>query len=61
MRLSWHRAYALAHQHLGFTPGELATVARTGFEQSFLPLDRKWELLAAVDRELALLGLVREG
>jgi adenosine deaminase len=55
------REYELAHAHLGFTPGELATVTRTGFEHAFLPLDRKWELLAAVDRELELLGLIRGG
>lgn len=54
------REYALAHEHLGFTPRELATVARTGFEHAFLPLDTKWELLADVDRELDLLGLVPE-
>lgn len=55
------REYQAAHGELGFTPSELATVARTGFEHAFLPLDRKWELLARVDRELALLGLIREG
>ncbi len=54
------REYELAHRHLGFTPSELATVTRTGFEHAFLPLDRKWDLLASVDRELALLGLITE-
>lgn len=55
------REYALAHQHLGFTPRELATVARTGFDHAFLPLDEKWGMLADVDRELELLGLIPEG
>jgi adenosine deaminase len=54
------REYELAHTFLGFTPGELATVARTGFQHAFLPLDRKSELLATVDREFEMLGLVRE-
>jgi len=55
------REYQLSHQHLGFTPRELATVARAGFEHAFLPLDDKWDLLAEVDRELELLGLIPEG
>lgn len=54
------REYALSHEHLGFTPRELATVARTGFEHAFLPLDEKWGILADVDRELEMLGLIPE-
>ncbi len=54
------REYQAAHEELGFTPSELATVARTGFEHAFLPLDRKWDILAEVDRELEILGLIRD-
>jgi adenosine deaminase len=52
------REYELAHEHLGFSAGELARVARTGFEHAFLPLDRKRELLERVDAEFARLGVV---
>jgi len=52
--------YLAAHTDLGFTPRELATVARTGFEHAFLPLDEKWNLLADVDRELELMGLITQ-
>jgi len=45
--------YEKAHQHLSFTPQELAQVARMGFEAAFLPQDEKAALLAAVDRSLA--------
>lgn len=37
--------YLLAHEHLGFTWGELLQVARMGFEAAFLPWPEKRELV----------------
>jgi len=44
--------YRAAARHLDFDAGELAAVARMGFESAFLPLDEKEVLLAQVDDEL---------
>jgi adenosine deaminase len=41
--------YERAAEHLDFDPGELAAVARMGFEAAFLPLEEKELLLAEVD------------
>ncbi len=51
--------YARAAEHLGFDAGELAAVARMGFEAAFLPLEEKEVLLAEVDE--ALEELLTEG
>lgn len=52
------REYALAQEHLGFSPGQLARVARTGFEHAFLAYDAKQRLLEQVDTEFARLGVI---
>lgn len=44
------REYLLAHEHLGFTLGELTHVARMGFEAGFMPWPEKVEMLARFDR-----------
>jgi adenosine deaminase len=44
--------YRAAARYLDFDAGELAAVARMGFESAFLPLDEKEVLLAEVDEEL---------
>lgn len=44
--------YRRAAEHLDFDAGELAAVARMGFEAAFLPLEEKEILLAEVDEEL---------
>jgi adenosine deaminase len=45
--------YARAAHHLGFTPPELARMARMGFEAAFLPRDERARLLDDVDASLA--------
>jgi adenosine deaminase len=47
--------YAHAANELHFTMSELCTLARNGFESAFMPEDERKALLAAVDREYALL------
>jgi adenosine deaminase len=44
--------YGLAAKHLAFTFDELCTVARTGFQNAFLPAVERAALLARVDIEL---------
>ncbi len=44
--------YRAAARHLDFDAGELAAVARMGFEAAFLPLEARELLLAQVDEEL---------
>lgn len=44
--------YGLAAKHLDFTFDELCKVARTGFENAFLPEPERSALLAATDREM---------
>ena len=44
--------YGLAAKHLGFTFDELCKVARTGFENAFLPDAERAALLVATDREM---------
>jgi len=52
------REYHHARVHQGFTPFELARLARMGFEAAFLPWPEKVALLAMVDLELEeLLGV----
>ncbi len=43
--------YALAQQTFGFSDEQLREIARNGFEASFLPPERKLELLNRFDRE----------
>jgi adenosine deaminase len=45
--------YALAHEALGFTAGELTRVAAHGFRASFLPLEVREAHLAALERWVA--------
>lgn len=44
--------YRLAAEHLGFTAGELADIARVGFESAFLPFPDKVEMLMDFDEEV---------
>ncbi len=46
------REFALAADALGFTAGELADIARTGFESAFLPFPDKVEMLTDFDDEV---------
>jgi adenosine deaminase len=47
--------YGLAAQHQGFTFEELCRLARSGFENAFLPEKERTALLARVDAEIAML------
>jgi len=47
------REFALARDHLAFTPDELVRIARTGFECAFLPPEERTELLEVFDRSVA--------
>ena len=44
--------YGLAAKHLGFTFDELCTIARTGFENAFLPEPERTALIATTNLEL---------
>ncbi len=46
---SLNREYALAQQVFGFSDDQLREIARNGFEASFLPAERKIELLNRFD------------
>lgn len=46
---SLNREYALAQQVFGFSEEQLREIARNGFEASFLPADKKIELLNRFD------------
>lgn len=48
--------YLLAHQALGFTPTELATMALTAFEHAFLPWPMRQDLLARARADFASLS-----
>jgi len=47
---SLNREYALAQQVFGFSDEQLREIARNGFEASFLPAEKKVELLNRLDR-----------
>jgi adenosine deaminase/aminodeoxyfutalosine deaminase len=44
------REYQIAHEVFGFTEDQLRELARNSFEASFLPPQRKLELLDLCDR-----------
>jgi adenosine deaminase len=48
--------YALAARHFDLTLDDLARIALNGFESSFLPWEKREELIAAVRRDIAALG-----
>jgi len=47
---SLNREYAFAQQVFGFSDDQLREIARNGFEASFLPAEKKVELLNRLDR-----------
>jgi adenosine deaminase len=48
--------YVLAARHFDLTLDDLARIALNGFESSFLPWEKREELIATVRRDLAALG-----
>jgi adenosine deaminase len=48
--------YALAARHFDLTIDDLARIALNGFESSFLPWEKREELIATVRRDLVALG-----
>jgi len=48
--------YVLAARHFDLTIDDLARIALNGFESSFLPWEKREELIATVRRDLAALG-----
>ncbi|HEY4306672.1 MAG TPA: adenosine deaminase [Gemmatimonadaceae bacterium] len=48
--------YALAARHFDFTLDDLARIALNGFESSFLPYEKREELIEKIKRDLVALG-----